>query len=77
MVCRSFTSSPHTSDDEAGDYEGSDVEDVGGHDGNIVDALLGSGLGEGVLGVDRGGDGGEAECYNSFNKKLIHLLLLT
>ena len=52
------------------------MEDVGGHDGNIVDALLGSGLGEGVLGVDRGGDGGEAECYNSFNKKLIHLLLL-
>ena len=41
MVHPSPTSSPHTSDDEVGDDEGSDVEDVGGHDGNIVAALLG------------------------------------
>ena len=32
--------SPHYSDDEAGDDEGSDVEDVGGNDGNIFVALL-------------------------------------
>ena len=53
---------PHYSDDEAGDDEGSDVEDVGGNDGNIFVALLGLGSGEGGLGVGRGDDEGEAEC---------------
>ena len=56
------TSYPRTSDDEAGDNKGSDVEDVGGHDGNIVEALLGLGLGEGGSGVGEGDDDGEAEC---------------
>ena len=54
--------SPHFSDDEAGDDEGSDVEDVGGNDGNIFVALLGLGSGEGGLGVGRGDEEGEAEC---------------
>ena len=58
----SSTSSPHTSDYEAGDDEGSDVEDVGGQDGNIVAALLGLGSGEGVSGVGGSDDNGEAEC---------------
>ena len=39
------TSSPHASDNEAGDDEGSDMEDVGGYDGNIFAALLGLGSG--------------------------------
>ena len=55
-------SSPNASDNEAGDDEGSDREDVVGHDGNIVAALLGLGLGEGGSGVDGGDDNGEAEC---------------
>ena len=62
------TSSSHASDYEASDDEGSDVEDVVGHDGNIISALLGLVSGEGGSGVDGGDDNGEAECYNYFNK---------
>ena len=58
----SLTSPPHASDDDAGDDEGSEMEDVGGHFGNIVAALLDLGSGEGGSGVGGSDDDGEAEC---------------
>ena len=62
-MCRPYPmSSPNASDNEAGDDEGSDREDVVGHDSNIVAALLGLGSGEGVSGVGGSDDNGEAEC---------------
>ena len=56
------TFSPHASDNEAGDDEGSDVYYVGVHDGKIISALLGLGSGEGGLVFGGGDDDGGAEC---------------